>query len=130
MKVKKPFIRSLLQQFANVVLLILCVLCLVQIQIMKLNPSQCRGVQPMLSKLSESHLTSLGGASSELSPPDSGSEAWFTFSITQEIRRVPNFDGRWFLFFFLLFWKKADEWVWKKRSGIGWKVCILHNAIS
>lgn len=46
-----------------------------RIQIMKLNPSLCRGVQPMLSKLPESHLTSLGGASSELSPPDSGSEA-------------------------------------------------------
>lgn len=33
----------------------------------------CRGVRPMLLKLSESHFTSLGGASSDLSSPDSGS---------------------------------------------------------
>ncbi|KAG2709154.1 hypothetical protein I3760_05G225500 [Carya illinoinensis] len=44
---------------------------------MKLKPSLklCRGMQPILSKLSESHLTSFGGAPSELSSPHTGSEA-------------------------------------------------------
>ncbi|KAG2701020.1 hypothetical protein I3760_06G024000 [Carya illinoinensis] len=44
---------------------------------MKRRPSfkVCRGMQPIVSKLSESHLTSLGGASAELGPPDSGSQA-------------------------------------------------------
>lgn len=44
---------------------------------MKLRPSLkvCRGMQPMLSRLSESNVNGLAGASSELSSPDSGSEA-------------------------------------------------------
>lgn len=109
----------------------LCVLfCM---QVLKSRPSLklCRGMQPKLSTLSESRATNLGGARSDLSSSDSGSEAWFSFSSHIDPRIFNFFDGRWLVSFLFCFGKKKRRswWVWYERRD--WvSVTTLHSANS